>query len=168
VRKACSNGILILLILGGASSCSSDIPLPKPPPLRLRRESDDWVKPGKRVELRGVAFKLGKDRMRVLNAEAFDLTLLDDIWLTLSAPNVDVKPGGPYIGDGRDGWYVYLRCPAPSSVLAGSEIEIAYDACSATTYEPGPGNRVIGFRLTAREGHRETHIEGGGEIARRR
>ena len=107
--------------------------------------------------------------MRVQNGEAFDLTLLDDIWLTLSAPNAEVRTGGPYIGDGRHGWYVYLRYPVPHSIPVGREIEIPYNACSATTYEPGPGARVIGFRLTAREGYRDTAIEGGpSEIVRTR
>ena len=158
----------MLLALGGSASCGGEIPLPEPAPHRPRRERDDWVKPGRMVELRGVGFALGPERMRVRNHETFSLTLLDDIWLRLSAPNAKVRPDGPYIGDGRDGWYVYLRCPAGRFIPAGGEIAIPYDTCSATTYEPGPGNRVIGFRLTAREGYRETGIEGGGEIVRRR
>jgi hypothetical protein len=159
----------MLLTLGGVTSCGGEIPLPEPAPLRPRRERDDWVKPGKMVQLRGVSFVPGKDRMRVQNAEAFDLTLLDDIWITLSAPNVKVRKGGPYIGNGRFGWYVYLRCPAPRSIPAGSEIEIEYDACSATTYEPGPGNRVTAIRVTAREGYWRMHFSGSGpEIVRRR
>lgn len=137
-------------------------------PRRLRRESDDWVKPGKMVHLRGVVFNLGDERMRVRNEETFDLNLIDDVWLTLSAPNAEVRDGGPHIGDRRSDWSVHLRCPVPQLIPASGEIEIAYSACSTTTYEPGPGNRVTAFRLTAREGYRETAIEGGGEIVRRR
>jgi hypothetical protein len=172
VRDACSALLakgLILMVLGSAASCgSSDVTLPEPAPLRPRRESDDWIKPGKMVELRGVVFQLSDDRMRVANKETFALTLVDDIWLTLYAPNAEVRQGGPYIGDGRDGWYVHLRCPTSRIIPAGTEIEIRYDACSITTYEPGPGARVIGFRLVAREGYRQTHIEGGpAEIVRK-
>jgi hypothetical protein len=113
------------------------------------------------VELRGVGFEFLADRMRVANNATFELTLLDDIWLTLSAPNVEVRQGGPYIGDRRDGRYVYLRCPTSRIMPAGTAVEIRYDACAITTYEPGPGARVIGFRLVAREGYRESHIESG-------
>lgn len=95
------------------------------------------------------------------------MTLLDDIWLTLSAPDAEVRQGGPYIGKRRDGWYVHLRCPAPGTLPSGAEVEILYDACSITTYEPGPRARLIGFRLVAREGYRETNIEGGPEVFRK-
>jgi hypothetical protein len=121
------------------------------------------------VQLKGVTLQLLDDRIRVANTETFGLTLLDDIWLTLSAPNAEVRQGGPYIGDGRNGWYVHLRCPTARVIPAGTVVEIRYDACSITTYEPGPGARVIGFRLVAREGYRETAIEGGPvEIVRKR
>src|SRR5262245_40418730 len=109
-----------------AVSCGNDVTFPEPAPLRQRREHDDWVKPGKMVQLRGVAFQFSTDRMRITNKEAFGLTLLDDIWLTLSAPTAEVRTGGPYIGNGRDGWFVSLRCPVPDSISAGVEIEISY------------------------------------------
>ena len=165
-RSALFAGALILA-LASITSCGGEIPLPEPAPNRARREHDDWIKPGRMVRLR-VGVGLEPERMRVRNIETFSLTLLDDIWLRLFAPNAKVRPDGPYIGDGRYGWYVYLRCPAARFIPAGGEILISYDACSATTYEPGPGNRVTGFRLTAREGYYETAIEGGGEIARTR
>ena len=170
VSSALLTGALMLLALGGASSCGGEIPLPEPAPPGLRNESDDeWFKPGRPVRPRvRVVFNLGEERMRVRNRETFSLTLLDDIWLRLAAPNVEVRKDGPYIGDGRYGWYVHLRCPVPRVIPPGSEIEIPYSACSATTYEPGPGNRVTGFRLTAREGYFETAIEGGGEIVPKR
>jgi hypothetical protein len=161
-------GLMLVVLLGSAKSCGGDIALPEParPPGVRRRESDDWIKPGKMVQLKGVGLRFGPKEMRLVNAETFGLTLLDDIWLTLYAPNVEPRQGGPDIGDGRDGWYVHLRCPTSRSIPAGAEIPIPYDKCFITTYEPGPGNRLIGFRIVAREGYSETHIEGGGEIVR--
>jgi hypothetical protein len=168
VRKACLTGVLILLVLAGVTSCGGEIPLPEPAPLRAQRETDDWVKPGKMVQLRRITFVFRQERMRIQNGEAFDVTPLDDIWLRLSAPNAAVRRGGPYIGDRRRGWYVYLRCPVPHSIPVGQEIEIPYDACAATTYEPGPGASLIGVRLTAREGYFEEALEGTGEFVGRR
>ncbi len=86
----------------------------------------------------------------------------------VSAPNAEVRTEGPYIGDGRDGWHVYLRCPGPRVIPSGGEIEILFDTCSPTTYEPGPKAQLRGFRLTAREGYYETAIEGGPRVLRKR
>jgi hypothetical protein len=160
----CVTAALIVALL---TACENDIPLPEPAPQRIRRESDDWVKPGKMVQLRGLFPILEQDHFRIPNRESFDVMLIDDVWLSVSAPNVVVKSDGPYIGNGRNGWHVYLRCPAAGVIPAGSEITISYDTCVATTYEPGPGAQLRGFRVTAREGYFETAIEGGPVIIRK-
>jgi hypothetical protein len=140
----------MLLVLCSVVSCGGDLTWPEPAaPIKPRREHEERVKPEKNVQLRGVGFQFGNDTMRVRNEEKFSLTLLDDIVLTLSAPNAE---------------YVRLRCRTPRSLPSGTEIEISYNLCSITTNEPGPHARVTGFRLVAREGHRETNIEGGPEI----
>jgi hypothetical protein len=41
------------------------------------------------------------------------------------------------------------RAPVPHSIPLRREIEIRYAAWSGTRHEPGPGNRVIGFRGSA-------------------
>ena len=178
MARSCGDGrskvllktLSLVVLLSSPASCGGDIALPTPPrrPGVMRRERDAWVKPGNMVQLRGVGLRFGTTEMRLVNSEAFGLTLLDDIWLTLHAPNAEVRQDGPYIGDGRRGWYVHLRCPTSRIIPAGADIEIPYDTCFITTYEPGPGNRLIGFRIVAREGYRETAIEGGGEIVRGR
>ena len=47
--------------------------------------------------------------------EPFAWTLLDDVWLSVWAPNVQVRQDGPYIRYYRDGGgsFVHLRCPMP-------------------------------------------------------
>jgi len=165
-----------LFVLFGTASCQSEIPLteseiplPKPAPMRVRRERDDWVKPGKMLVLGNVYFRPGREAMRILNREPFSIVPLDDIWLLVSAPNAQVRTDGPYIGNGRQGWNVYLRCPAPDVIPGGSEVDVSFQPCLPTTYEPGPGAVVIGARLTAREGYRELPFgEGGIPLATKR
>jgi hypothetical protein len=119
------------------------------------------------VQLRGVSFGADHETVQIINNEPFALTLLDDVWLTVSAPNVEMRHGGPYIIDRRHGWFVYLRCPTPRRIPPGTRIEFSFDECLATTYEPGSGGRLIGYRLVAREGYLESGIEGGPEIIRK-
>ena len=119
------------------------------------------------VQLRGLSLgPSGVDMMRVRNDEPFEVTLLDDVWLRVSAPQVQTRRGGPYIDDRRDAWYVYLRCPTPRTLPPGSQIEFSVKDCLITTYEPGSYARLIGFRIVAREGFVETAIEGGPAIVR--
>jgi hypothetical protein len=103
---------------------------------------------------------------RLVNNDDFTWNLLDDVWLTVKAPNVQIKSNGPYIGDGRHGWYVYLRCPTPRVILPGTDVEISLDACHPTTYEPGPGARVTAYRIVAKEGARGGGMEGGFPLVR--
>jgi hypothetical protein len=102
----------------------------------------------------------------VRNGEKFNLTLLDDVWLSVIAPNAEVSTEGPYAGKWHDGWIVYLRCPSARTIPVGTEIEIPFDSCAITTYEPGPGALLKGVRVIAREGYRETNISGGIEMRR--
>jgi hypothetical protein len=160
--------VLLAILVSTVAACGGDVALPKPAPNTPRKEQDDWVKPGRNVRLKaGVGPGLRANTIRITNVETFDWTLVDDVWLRISAPNAQVRRNGPYIGDGRNGWYVYLRCPAPRSIPAGSAIEISFDACSITTYEPGPGARVKGVHVAAREGVFDTNIDFGPEVLRR-
>src|SRR5688500_3103781 len=92
--------VLVLLVLAGTSSCGGDIAMPVPARPRTHRESDDWIKPGQNIRLKafvGAGRSVGT--FLVFNEEAFPLTLLDDVWLFVYAPNVEVRKDGPYIGD---------------------------------------------------------------------
>jgi hypothetical protein len=163
-----SKVVLLLVVLGGAISCRDEIAMPAPAPQRNYRESDDWIKPGRNIRLKaGVGPGRNTDTFVVFNAEAFALNLLDDVWLSVHAPNAEVRPDGPYIGDGRHGWTVYLRCPAPRTIPANSRVEISFDSCRITTYEPGRGARLAGYHLAAREGYADSHVEGGGQVVRK-
>ena len=51
-------------------------------------------------------------------------------------------------------------------IPAGGEIEIGFDQCFFTTYGPGPGARVKGVYLAAREGLVSTNIDIGPEVIR--
>ena len=112
--------------------------------------------------------RLGKARANGPVDETFSLTLLDDVWLSISAPNVAMRSDGPYIGDGRGGWFVYLRCPTPRVIPAGGDIEISYNACAATTYEPGLDARLESFHLVAREGYRQGDFDHSGPVVVRK
>jgi hypothetical protein len=79
-----------------------EIPLPEPAPRKVRREPDDWIKPGRDVHLRGIELRLGLNGIRVRNGEEFTLTLVDDVWLSVIAPNADVRTEGPYVGKWHD------------------------------------------------------------------
>jgi hypothetical protein len=168
-RRTFSRKATLLLMLSVACTvgCQSDVAWPEPARPARRRERDDWIKPGRMVQLRRVSLRSrGVDTMRVRNDEPFDVTLLDDIRLTVSAPHVQTRRGGPYIGDRRHAWYVYLRCPTSRTIPSGSQIEFSVKECLITTYEPGPDAQLIGFRLVAREGFVQTGIEGGPPIVR--
>lgn len=144
-------------------SSENATPLPKPAPLRARRERDDWLKPGKDVHLQAVSVRPLPNGLRVQNGEPFDLMLMDDVRLSVIAPNADVRTNGPYVPFYKDdGWLLHLRCPAPRIIGKGTDIDILYESCAATTYEPGPGARLLGFHLVAREGFRETNF--GAEV----
>jgi hypothetical protein len=82
------------------------------------------------------------------------------------APNADVRQGGPYIGTGRGGWNVELRCPTPRTIPPRAEVEFSTDTCAITTYEPGPGGIVTSYRLVAREGYQYSGLEPGYPIER--
>lgn len=159
--------MLLAILVGALAACGGDVALPEPAPNRPRKESDDWVKPGRNVRLKfGVSAGPRATTIRIMNVEKFDWTLVDDVWLWVSAPNVQRRPDGPYIGDGRGGWHIYLRCPTAPTIPAGGEIEVSFDACSTTTYEPGPGARLAGVHLAAREGSVDTHIDFGPAVVR--
>jgi hypothetical protein len=163
----CTKGLTVFMsMVFFATGCRNEMRWPEAAPTHPRREHDDWLKPGTKVQLRGVVFQSGNESVRISNYEPFALTLLDDVWLTISAPNVEMRHGGPYILDRRHAWFVYLRCPTARKVPAGANMEIQYNQCLVTTFEPGAGARLIGYRLVAREGYVETHIEGGPEIIR--
>jgi hypothetical protein len=159
------------LVFFNIACTEGDVVLPTPAPISTHRERDDWVKPGPGGLLK---FGLGSRRPNTIvlqNMESFAWRLLDDVWLNVWAPNVQVRQGGPYIPYFRDGggWYVHLRCPMPvTRIRPGVEIEIAFDRCFFTTYDPGPGARVKGLYLAAREGSISTSIEGltGPEVVR--
>src|SRR4051812_16463897 len=80
---------LLCLILAGSNACRADeMALPTPAPLRIHRESDDWIKAGRNIELKaGVGPGSTGRTFVVANEEAFPLTLVDDVWLWLGAPN---------------------------------------------------------------------------------
>jgi hypothetical protein len=103
------------------------------------------------------------ERLQLRNNETFSLTLLDDVWLSVSAPNVALRSEGPFI-EWRGGWFVYLRCQTPRVIPPGGNIEIIYSACSATTYEPGVDARLEAFNLVAREGYRQGDFDHSGPV----
>ena len=120
----------MLLVICQIACANGEIDFPKPTPLRASRESDDWVKPGRQQLLKSASGSRRPNTMVVQNMEPFAWTLLDDIWLNVWAPNVQVRQDGPYIRFFRNGggWYVFLKCPTPvSRIPAGGEIEIAFD-----------------------------------------
>jgi hypothetical protein len=159
---------LVLLMLASTASCGGDIAMPEPARPRTYRESDDWIKPGRNIRLKaGVGPGSTAGTFVVFNEEAFPLTLVDDVWLSLRALDFVVRKDGPYIGDGRFGWYVYLRCAAPRTIPVNARIEISFDACRITTYEPGPEAVLNGYHLAAQEGFADSHIEGGYTIVRK-
>lgn len=154
-------GTVSLVMVTGMAACTRDIALPEPKRLVQHRESHDWIKPGARVPLRG-ALRSGArgTAIRITNIESFAWTPVDDAWLSVSAPNVQMRPDGPYIEwTGR--WHVFLRCPTPRTIPAGAAFEIPYDACVATTYEPGTSAHVVGIYLAAQEGALSLSIGGG-------
>src|SRR4051812_40461701 len=100
--------VLVLSMLACTASCGGEIavPLQAPEPARPRtyRESDEWIKPGHNVRLNaGIDRGSTAGRFVVYNEQAFPLTLVDDVWIGLRAPNVAIRKDGPYIGDGRLG-----------------------------------------------------------------
>jgi hypothetical protein len=153
---------LLLAALFGTAACGGDITLPKPAPMRVQvhRESDDWIKPGTKVILRGGIGAPNGSTFRVFNSDTFTWTLLDDIWLFVLSPNGQgTVHGNPS--------YVYLRCPAPRTIAPGANIEISTDDCRATTDQPGPGATITGFRIVAKEGGREAGMDVGIPLVRR-
>jgi hypothetical protein len=87
VPVACN---LLLAAMFWTSACGGDdITPPKPaPPMRPYRESDDWVKPGRNVRLKGgVGPGTNEGNFRIYNEDTFAYTLLDDIWLGIRSPN---------------------------------------------------------------------------------
>ncbi len=130
-----------------------------PTAARPHRESDDWVKPGHNVRLKGgIAPGQHRNTFRVVNQETFAWTLLDDIWLGASLQNGQLTPQGSVLGDRLD---VFLRCTAPRTIPPGVDVEISFDACRATTTEPGPDASLTSYYIVAKEGYAQSHIEGG-------
>jgi hypothetical protein len=155
-----------VLLVGGAAACHTELAWPEPAPPRVLREHEDRIKPGRKLQLRGVSLQLRSNTVHIVNNEPFALTLLDDVWLRVLAPNVEMRQGGPYIRGRGNERYVFLRCATARSVPAGARIQFSYDECVPTTYEPGPGARLTGFSLVAREGYLESGIEPAQVIVR--
>ena len=156
--------IVYCLVAGIAAGCNQDrdrpIDLPEPPPPHVHQESEDWIKPGANVILRGgITYGSHANTFRVVNDDTFTWNLLDDVRLGVLAPNVKVRQDGPYIGDGRHGWYINLRCSTPRTIPAGATVEVRADACHPTTYDPGAGALVTSYRIVAREGSKISGIE---------
>jgi hypothetical protein len=161
---ACS---LLLTALFETGACGADIMPPAPPPVpspTVHKESDDWVKPGTKVKLKGgIAPGRQANTFRVVNNDTFAWTLLDDIWLGVRSPNGQFSREGSVFGDDS---YMYLRCPAPRTIPPGADIEMSFDACRATTAEPGPDAVLNSFYIVAKEGYSQVHIDFGGRIRR--
>ena len=59
----------------------------------------------------GIWYGSRANTFRVVNDDTFTWNLLDDVWLGVKAPHVKVRQDGPYIGDGRHGWYSTSDAP---------------------------------------------------------
>jgi hypothetical protein len=97
------------------------------------------------------------------NSDTFAWTLLDDIWLGVMWNYKEITPQGMVFGDYQ---YADLRCPAPPSIPPGLDTEISIDACRPTTVEPGPGALVTSYRIVAKEGVQESHMDPGFPLVR--
>jgi len=153
----------------GATACDSEVKLPelpKPPRtaedltrrLRLDNPNEDLINPAGQAYVRLSARIMTGTRnntIRLINADRFAWTLVDELWLGIHLYTPTV-PDGQYRSTEHN---VHVRCALPTTIPAGQVVEISLDACVSEPYPVQRGSRVTNFRVIAREGHIDTGIE---------
>ena len=158
---------LLLLMIAGIASCGGDIAIPEPAkPRRYRERRLDQARPQHSIE-GWCRSRVNRRDICCFQRRSISTDACRRYMAPGRAPNVVVRKDGPYIGHGRLGWYVYLRCPAPLTIPVSARIEISFDACRITTYEPGPEAVLNGYHLAAQEGVADSHMEPGYTIVRK-